>query len=166
MTGARPAPSVIEPARGPRPRRPFFDRFASSVTRAVGTSTAFMFAFGGVLLWGLLGPLLNYSQEWQMVINTITTVITFLMVFVIQQSQNRDSIALHLKLDELIATTSSANNRVMRAEQFDEAELFRMRDLYCQMAEEAERRRDTGTGAFTTPTPSDAVDAHNAARKR
>jgi low affinity Fe/Cu permease len=152
MTGARPASSEIEPARGPRPRRPFFDRFASSVTRAVGTSTAFTIAFGGVLLWGLLGPMMDYSQEWQMVINTITTVITFLMVFVIQQSQNRDSIALHLKLDELIATTSSANNLVLRAEQFDEAELFRLRDLYCRMAEEAERRRPNAKGSVFSDT--------------
>src|SRR6218665_1416709 len=80
-----------------------FDRFASAVTRGAGSPVAFCAALMTVLLWAGVGPLFRYSENWQLVINTGTTIGTFLMVFLIQQSQNKDSVALHLKLDELLA---------------------------------------------------------------
>lgn len=149
--GAHDAPAANGGARGPRPRAHPFDRFANAVTRAVGTSTAFLIAFACVLVWGALGPLMNYSEEWQLVINTATTIVTFLMVFVIQQSQNRDSIAMHLKLDELIASHTEASNRVLRAEKLNEEELEALREQYCRLAEEAERHLDARRASKRDP---------------
>src|SRR5881394_2723293 len=87
----------------------FFDRFSSKVTKATGKPVAFIIVF----LWAVTGPIFNFSDTWQLVINTGTTIITFLMVFVIQQSQNKDTMAIHLKLNELIASDSAANNRLV-----------------------------------------------------
>ena len=87
-----------------------FDRFASAVTRGAGSPIAFCAALFTVLIWACLGPLFRYSQNWQLVINTGTTIVTFLMVFLIQQSQNKDSVALHLKLNELLAANREASN--------------------------------------------------------
>jgi low affinity Fe/Cu permease len=86
-----------------------FDRFASRVTRWAGSPAAFCVAFVTVLIWGAVGPLFHFSENWQLVINTGTTIVTFLMVFLIQQSQNKDSVAMHLKLNELLASSRNAS---------------------------------------------------------
>ena len=109
--GAMPTTSsAAYAARSPLLTR--FDRFASSVTRWAGSPTAFCAALATVLVWGALGPLYHFSEDWQLVINTETTIVTFLMVFLIQQSQNKDSVAVHLKLNELLASNRNASNRM------------------------------------------------------
>src|SRR5215207_2701530 len=87
-------------------KKSFFERFAEWATRATGSSVAFLLAAGIVVVWGILGPLFQFSETWQLVINTGTTIITFLMVFLIQKTQNKDSKAIHLKLNELIASNA------------------------------------------------------------
>lgn len=100
-----------------------FDHFASAATRWCGTPLAFCLALILVLVWAALGPLNAYSEKWQLVINTGTTIVTFLMVFLIQQSQNKDSVALHLKLNELLAAHKTASNRMIGIESLDEQDL-------------------------------------------
>jgi low affinity Fe/Cu permease len=116
-----------------------FDRLASHVTRAVGSPAAFCVAILVVLVWAGTGPLFAYSETWQLVINTGTTIVTFLMVFVIQQSQNKDSIAIHLKLNELLASHKQASNRLVSIEDLDESELRTLRQFYCRLAELADK---------------------------
>ncbi|HEY8212292.1 MAG TPA: low affinity iron permease family protein [Myxococcaceae bacterium] len=100
-----------------------FRRFATKVSEKVGTHWAFGLALGAVLVWGATGPLFHYSDGWQLTINTATTIVTFLMVFLIQSTQNRDSRAVHLKLDELIRSTRRARNLFADLEDATEEEL-------------------------------------------
>ncbi|HWJ90468.1 MAG TPA: low affinity iron permease family protein, partial [Flavisolibacter sp.] len=93
-----------------------FERAAAAITRATGSSTAFLIAISVILIWAITGPLFHFSDTWQLVINTGTTIITFLMVFIIQQSQNKDSLAIQLKLNELIACDERASNRLIDVE--------------------------------------------------
>jgi low affinity Fe/Cu permease len=104
-----------------------FDRFASAVSRVTGHASTFALALGLVLVWALSGPLFGFSDTWQLVINTGTTVLTFLMVFMIQNSINRDSAALHVKLDELLRVTKEARNSIVGSERLSERELERLR---------------------------------------
>ncbi|WKZ86476.1 low affinity iron permease family protein [Ralstonia pickettii] len=115
-----------------------FDAFASAVTRWAGSPYAFGGAVLAILLWTVTGPLFDYSDRWQLVINTGTTIVTFLMVFVIQQSQNKDSIALHLKLNELLASHRSADNRLIGIEEATEDDLRRLAAAYLRIAQLAE----------------------------
>src|SRR6478735_2857268 len=92
------------------------EKLADKVTSATGSTGAILGAFSVVLIWAVCGPLFHYSEGWQLVINTGTTIITFLMVFLIQQSQNKDSVALHLKLNELLASHRRASNRMIGIE--------------------------------------------------
>ena len=101
----------------------FFEKFATKVTRKAGSTGAFISAFTIILIWIISGPLFNYSDTWQLVINTGTTIITFLMVFLIQKSQNKDSIAVHIKLNELVASNENASNRMVDVEGLSEEEL-------------------------------------------
>ncbi|HQW55916.1 MAG TPA: low affinity iron permease family protein [Saprospiraceae bacterium] len=110
----------------------FFERFSNKVTQASGSSAAFISACALILVWGISGPFFGYSETWQLVINTGTTIITFLMVFVIQKAQNKESKATQLKLDELIAS-SGASNRLVNIEELDEKDLDRLHDLYKQL---------------------------------
>jgi low affinity Fe/Cu permease len=103
--------------------RDFFRRFAHQVSLAVGSAWAFSLAVAAVLLWAVTGPLFGYSDTWQLTINTGTTVITFLVVFVIQNTQNRDARAVHLKLDELIRASKGARNRLVELEELSDEEL-------------------------------------------
>ncbi len=118
-----------------------FDHFASAVTRWAGTPVAFCFALACVLVWAATGPMFSFSENWQLVINTGTTIVTFLMVFLIQQSQNKDSVALHLKLNELLAASKSASNRMIGIEELDEEQLRAVAAFYVNLAN---RARDHG----------------------
>lgn len=123
-----------------------FDRFASRVTRWAGSPFAFALALFSVLLWAVLGRYFRYSENWQLVINTSTTIVTFLMVFMIQQSQNKDSIALHLKLNELLAASKQASNRMIGIEDLDEQDLRDVAEFYVRLAA---RAKDGGKGKET-----------------
>ena len=114
-----------------------FDRFASGVTRWAGSPLAFGCAFLTILVWALVGPVFHYSEDWQLLINTGTTIVTFLMVFLIQQSQNKDSVAVHLKLNELLAANRQASNRMIGIEQLDEQDLREVAGFYLRLAERA-----------------------------
>lgn len=108
--------------------------FSRNITRWSGSSTAFLLALGAILIWALLGPVFSYSDTWQLVINTSTTIITFLMVFLIQRAQNRDSSAIQLKLNELIASTKGASNRLVLCEDISEEELETLHKYYAVLA--------------------------------
>jgi low affinity Fe/Cu permease len=114
-----------------------FDSLASRVTRWAGSPAAFGLAFAVVLLWAVLGPAFKYSENWQLVINTGTTIVTFLMVFLIQQSQNKDSVAMHLKLNELLAASQTASNRMIGIEELDEQDLREVAEFYVRLAARA-----------------------------
>jgi low affinity Fe/Cu permease len=116
-----------------------FDRFAAQVTRWTGSPVAFTLALALVIAWAAVGHFFSYSEEWQLVINTGTTIVTFLMVFLIQQSHNKDSIALHLKLDELLAASKQASNRMIGIEDLDEQDLREVAEFYVRLAERAKR---------------------------
>jgi len=120
----------------------FFERFANWATTATGSSAAFMIAFAVIIVWAVTGPLFHYSDTWQLVINTGTTVVTFLMVFLIQKSQNKDSKAIHLKLNELIASHQGTSNRMVNIEDLTEEELDHLYKFYIQISELAEKEDD------------------------
>ncbi len=119
-----------------------FEKFSSKVTKATGSPWAFLIAFSIIILWLLSGPLFNYSDTWQLIINTGTTIITFLMVFGIQQSQNKDTTALQLKLNELIASTPTASNRLVDVEDLTEEELETLKKFYVRLSKLAEKEAD------------------------
>jgi low affinity Fe/Cu permease len=102
---------------------PWLEEFSSKVTRWTGTSTAFALAGTVIIVWAAIGPIFGFSDTWQLVINTSTTIVTFLMVFLIQRSQNKDSLALQLKLNELVAAVEGASNRLIDIEDLSEEEL-------------------------------------------
>jgi low affinity Fe/Cu permease len=137
-------------------RHSIFDRFAGGVTRLAGSPWAFASALGCVLAWALTGPMFRFGESWQMVINTGTTIVTFLMVFLIQQSQNKDSLAVHIKLNELLAAHEYASNRVVAVEDLDEADLERLRAFYCKLSRLAEREG----GLKQTHSLDDADNLH------
>ena len=114
-----------------------FNRFAKWASRAVGRPAAFIFAGTIILVWALTGPVFGFDNTWQLVINTGTTIVTFLMVFLIQNSQNRDTAALQLKLDELIRVFDKADDRLLDVEEHDEKELEAKRQEYEGVAADA-----------------------------
>ncbi len=121
--------------------RRFFNRFSSAVTKATGGPYAFVLATSFILIWAISGPLFKFSDTWQLVINTSTTIITFLMVFVIQHSQNKDTLALQLKLNELIAANCEASNRLISIEDFTEEELETIKKFYSHLATSAKKEK-------------------------
>ena len=120
----------------------FFERFSSAVAKATGSSWAFIVALFTVLIWAASGPFFHYSEDWQLVINTGTTIITFLMVFLIQKAQNKESISVQLKLNELIAATKGASNRLVSVENLTEEELAVLQKHYQTMAEITKQASD------------------------
>jgi len=130
---------------------------AGAITTFTGSTSAFVLAAGMVALWGAVGPLFHYSENWQLVINTSTTIITFLMVFLIQRAQNKDSLVLHLKLNELIAATKGASNRLINAQDISEEEIKLMHDFYCALSELAKKDNDLGK----THSVEEAQDNHS-----
>lgn len=119
-----------------------FDRFASHVTKATGKSVTFITAVFIVIVWAVTGPLFHFSDTWQLVINTGTTIITFLMVFIIQQTQNKDTMAMQLKMNELIAANRNASNRLISVEDLTSDELETLKKFYISLSELAEREMD------------------------
>ena len=111
------------------------DRFSSRVTNLAGSRPAFIIALAMIITWAITGPVFHYSEQWQLVINTGTTIITFLMVFLIQKSQNKDSLAIQLKLNELVAAHQFASNRLVNVEDMTEEELKVIRKYYAQLSE-------------------------------
>jgi len=121
-----------------------FTRFAKATAYATGRPATFALALTVVIVWAVTGPLFHWSDTWQLVINTGTTVITFLMVFLIQSTQNRDAEAVQVKLDELLRVTPGAHNVLMNLEELEEHELERIRKVYVRLAEKARQGVDDG----------------------
>ncbi|KXV11436.1 hypothetical protein CR51_07505 [Caballeronia megalochromosomata] len=137
-------PDTSSPAyAGRHPLTRAFDKFASLVTRWAGSPVAFSMAVLTVIAWVVTGPIFHYSDGWQLVINTGTTIVTFLMVFLIQQSQNKDSVALHLKLNELISTHKAASDKLIGIEDASEDELRRLAAAYLRIASGAASSSET-----------------------
>ena len=133
-----------------------FTRFAQRVSDFTGHPAAFATAATIVVVWAVLGPVFGFSDTWQLVINTGTTIITFLMVFVIQNTQNRDTEAMQLKLDELIRAMDGAQNALLDLEELSSSDLDRIREPYERLAREARgslRGRDAATGSPPAPVP-------------
>jgi low affinity Fe/Cu permease len=118
------------------------EAMSASVTRWTGSSIAFGWAAGVIVVWAALGPVFGYSDTWQLVINTGTTIITFLMVFLIQRSQNKDSLAIHLKLNELVAAVEGASNRLIDVEALSENELQMLERYFTELARLARKEID------------------------
>jgi low affinity Fe/Cu permease len=123
-------------------KKNFFERFANWATMATGSSAAFISAISVIAIWLITGPIFNYSDTWQLIINTGTTIITFLMVFLIQKSQNKDSKAIHLKLNELLASHQGASNRMVDIEDLTEEELDQLHKFYVKLYALAQQEDD------------------------
>ncbi|HEX3252681.1 MAG TPA: low affinity iron permease family protein [Pyrinomonadaceae bacterium] len=115
------------------------EKFSHQATKATGTSFAFVTAVGVIVVWGITGPIFRYSDTWQLVINTGTTIITFLMVFLIQRAQNKDALAIHLKLNEIVAALEGASNRLIDVEDLSEPEIEALRNYYKRLIELARK---------------------------
>jgi len=124
------------------PKKSFFTNFARWAATASGRPITFVLAVGIIAVWAVTGPLFGFSDTWQLVINTGTTIVTFLMVFLIQNTQNRDTEALQIKLDEIIRATRGARNAMLDLEEMDEKELNQIRKEYLQIAEHARLHLD------------------------
>jgi low affinity Fe/Cu permease len=123
-------------------RAGWLERASSRVTAWAGSSWAFGLAFAVILIWAVTGPIFHYSDTWQLVINTGTTIVTFLMVFLIQRSQNKDSLAIHLKLNELVAAMGGASNRLISSEDLTEDEVKVLREHFRKLVELAKQEGD------------------------
>lgn len=120
-------------------KRNFFENIASKATIATGSTVAILIAFGSIFLWAIFGPIFHYSENWQLVINTGTSIITFLMVFLIQKSQNKESLAVQLKLNELLASHEFASNRLVDVENMSEEELRIIQKYYIKLKVDAKK---------------------------
>src|SRR5689334_2022514 len=118
----------------------FFRKFAHAAASAVGSPFAFLLGLLLIVVWAVTGPAFHYSDTWQLVINTGTTVVTFLMVFLIQNTQNRDAKAMHLKLDELIRAVSSARNRLVHLEDLSDADLAVLENEFRRLHDKVEKK--------------------------
>lgn len=119
-----------------------FEKFSERVTRISGSPWAFTLALLMIVIWAVSGPMFHFSETWQLVINTSTTIITFLMVFIIQQSQNKETLSLQLKLNELIAAVKGASNRLISSENLTSAELETLKRFYEILSERAKTEMD------------------------
>ena len=134
-----------------------FERYTGKVTKALGSSTTIVFALAIIIGWAATGPIFKFSDTWQLVMNTFTNVVTFLMVFIIQQTQNKDTLAIQLKLNELIAASRNASNRMISIEDLSDDELKSLKDFYLSMSHIAQKDKEIkekndenpGTGKVT-----------------
>jgi low affinity Fe/Cu permease len=143
-----------------------FKKAAKHASVATGRPATFLMALALIVVWATLGPVFHYSDTWQLVINTTTTIITFLMVFLIQNTQNRDTAALQIKLDELIRSVEGAHNALLDLEELDDEMLDKVKRRYCHLAELA--RKELEKGGFDTDSPEvegDERGARKAPRK-
>ena len=115
------------------------ERFSLKATKATGTSLAFILALSAIIVWGVTGPLFQFSDTWQLVINTSTTIVTFLMVFLIQRTQNKDAQAIHIKLNEIVAALEGASNRLIDVEDLSEEELDTLHKHYQALVKMAKK---------------------------
>jgi low affinity Fe/Cu permease len=139
----------------------FFERFSGKATKATGSPFAFIMAILVIIGWAVAGPLFGYSDTWQLVINTGTTIITFLMVFIIQHSQNKDTLALQLKLNELIAATKTASNRLIDVEDLSDEELQTLKKFYVSLSILSKKENDL----HSTHSIDEAAHLHNEKKK-
>ena len=123
----------------------WFTRFAQTVAHFTGRPIAFALAFSAILVWGISGPLFGFNDTWQLTINTLTTIVTFLMVFLIQNTQNRDTVAMQIKLDELIRVSKSARNALLDLEELDDKTLETLRRDYEKLASQERLRKPAGS---------------------
>lgn len=133
-----------------------FNRISGYITHKAGSPVVSVIAFLIVVIWALLGPVFHFSNTWQLFINTGTTIITFLMVFIIQQSQNKDTAAIHLKLNELIASNEKASNRLVDIEDLTEEEILVLKKFYIKLSDKAEKQKDI----FSSHSLDEAEDNH------
>jgi low affinity Fe/Cu permease len=150
----------------PAPQAPvsdLFRRVACAAAEAVGSTWAFLAAFVVVLVWAATGPLFGFSDTWQLVINTGTTIVTFLMVFLIQNAQNRDAKALHLKLDELIHAVTSARNELIDVEDLTDAEIERLQREFERLRETP--NEETASRSTNRRAPARSVKAAKSAKR-
>lgn len=145
----------------PAPTGNPLERFSTRVSQWAGSTPAFAFALGFVLVWALTGPLFGFSQNWQMVINTGTTIATFLMVFLIQRAQNKESRALQLKLNEVVASLQGASNRLVGAEELSEEELRALHDRYLKLVDRV-KAPGTAPGLKDSTSIEETTAAHQA----
>lgn len=138
---------------GPGP----LERFAHRATVWSGSSWAFLVAVGLTILWLASGPVFHYSDTWQLVMNTISSIVTFLMVFLIQRAQNKDALAIQLKLNEIIAATSSANNKLIAVEDLSEEQVRALHERYERLAEVV-RREGRVKGALSIESTADKAE--------
>ncbi|MCC6287895.1 MAG: low affinity iron permease family protein [Chitinophagaceae bacterium] len=141
-----------------------FARISGWITRKTGSPAAFIIALALVILWAALGPVFHYSDTWQLVINTSTTIITFLMVFIIQQSQNRDTAAIHLKLNELIASEAKASNRLIDIEDLSEEELMVLKKFYVRLSAKAKKENDLHSSHSLDEADENSTEKRNKRR--
>lgn len=134
----------------------FYNKISTKVTRLTGRPIALICAFLIIIGWAFTGPIFHYSDTWQLVINTGTTIITFLMVFIIQQSQNKDTAAIQLKLNELIACNAKASNRLIDIEDLTEEELLLLKKFYVKLSDLAEKEDDL----YSSHSLDEAHDYH------
>jgi low affinity Fe/Cu permease len=146
-----------------KPKGSFFETLAAKVTTATGSTPAILIAFGVVVVWAATGPLFHFSETWQLVINTGTTIVTFLMVFLIQKTQNKDSLAIQLKLDELVAVNNSANNMLVDVEDMTEEEMKVLQKYYQNFTGKPTKEM---MNAGKTATKSTAKDADKTDKKQ
>lgn len=146
-------------------KKSWFSRAAKAAATFTGRPLAFMMAAGTVLLWIVTGPIFKFSDTWQLVINTGTTIVTFLMVFLIQNSQNRDTAAIQIKLDELLRSAKGAHNALLDLEELEEDELEAFRKTYCELAQKARDLASSEDDDAETSSGSPEVDLSTATAK-
>jgi low affinity Fe/Cu permease len=144
----------------PRKENNGFQRFARIAARAVGRPIAFCIAVSTIVVWAILGPICHFSDTWQLVINTATTIVTFLMVFLIQNTQNRDSEAIQIKLDELLRATKGCHNAVLDIEELSEEELDQIKRGYTILAKKALEEVRNGRSDLGIPEVRPKVEVH------
>ncbi len=133
-----------------------FEKISTRITKLTGSPVAVIVAVCAIIIWALMGPLFNYSDTWQLVVNTSTTIITFIMVFIIQHSQNKDTTAIQLKLNELIASSQKASNRLINIEDLTEEELMVLKKFYTKLSDLSEKENDL----FSSHSIDEAEDLH------